>query len=64
MEVEIKPKGVVGAKAKAGPGRLNFEQIGSFEKSNEAKCATCKKKIIGQTYLTHKVINRLFICKD
>ena len=42
-------------KAKTGPGRLNFRQLGTFESKKDVNCITCKKKIVGQPYLTHKV---------
>lgn len=56
------PKEPPAAKAKAGPGRLNFGQIGSFEKKEDFKCFTCKKKISGEKFLTHKVGE--FDCKS
>ena len=46
----------------AGPGRLKFENIGNFENTNDVMCENCKKKIVGQKFLTHKVGK--FICKE
>ncbi len=57
------PKQSETAKSKAGPGRLNFGKIGSFEKKDvDVKCYTCKKAISGQKFLTHKVGE--FDCKS
>ena len=43
-------------KARAGPGRLNFNKLGTFEDSNkDVNCQDCKKKISGQKFLTHKI---------
>lgn len=50
-------------KAHAGPGRLNFNKLGTFEDTNkEVNCQDCKKKISGQRFLTHKPGE--FRCKD
>lgn len=48
-------------KAKAGPGKLNFGQIGNFEKKTDFKCVDCGKVIQGQKFLTNKVGS--FLCK-
>lgn len=48
-------------KARAAPGRLNFAQIGKFEASKDVNCKDCKKKIVGQRFLTHKLGE--FCCK-
>lgn len=41
---------------KAGPGRLKFDKINTFSDNKaDVICYTCKKKISGQKYLTHKV---------
>ena len=42
-------------KTRATPGRLSFTQIGSFEASKEVNCKDCKKKIVGQRFLGHKL---------
>ena len=48
-------------RAKAGPGKLNFGQIMSFEKKTDFDCIKCKKKIMGQKFLTNKAGE--FLCK-
>ncbi len=49
-------------KSKGGPGKLNFNKLGTFEKNHDVNCKDCKKKIIGQRFLTNKIGE--FRCKD
>ena len=49
-------------KARAGPGRLNFNKLGNFEEAKEVNCQDCKKNIAGQRFLTHKLGE--FRCKS
>ncbi len=47
---------------KAGPGRLKFDKINTFTDSKaEVLCQTCKKKIVGQKFLTHKVKSNFLV---
>ena len=55
---EEKPKEKQITQGKAGPGRLKFDKINTFSDTKaDVLCHTCKKKIVGQKYLTHKVNN-------
>ena len=58
-QAPIKPKI---EKSKGGPGKLNFNKLGTFEKNDVVNCKDCKKKIIGQRFLTNKIGE--FRCKD
>ena len=48
-------------KIRAAPGRINFNLIGAFEATKDVNCKDCKKKIVGQRFLTHKL--GVFCCK-
>lgn len=63
-------------KGKLGPGKLSFNKLGNFEKNTDVNCKDCKKKIMGQRFLTHKLgefrckkcndllIDKCFMCKE
>jgi hypothetical protein len=61
-----KPKEKQITQGKAGPGRLKFDKINTFSdnKTADVMCHTCKKKIVGQKYLTHKVNWIIFLLEN